>query len=203
MDKIMTSTKQSPLRNTVPPADTSAKDALVDGLVKALPIGLVRGVAAIVGHDAAGTASDSSLAGLVRELIGHDILVLAAGTAAPAMASIGLTEASGLDEAGAGLAQFCAYCDVPPVLPTGDDTPLGSILDLCARLANGLGGPLADLPVAVVLGTPDGAADALEAVFGPGVRPETDTAADAISRRITARRLALGFNDRFDGTVYS
>lgn len=45
----------------------------------------------------------------------------------------------------------------------------------------------------------------LEKVFGASffVEPDPVAAAAAISRRITAKRLALGLNDRFDGAVYS
>ncbi|KHK04498.1 anaerobic carbon-monoxide dehydrogenase catalytic subunit [Desulfovibrio sp. TomC] len=49
------------------------------------------------------------------------------------------------------------------------------------------------------------AVSGLEDVFGASfvVEPDPVKAAAAISRRITAKRLALGLNDRFDGTVYS
>jgi carbon-monoxide dehydrogenase catalytic subunit len=49
------------------------------------------------------------------------------------------------------------------------------------------------------------ALEGLESVFGATfvVEPDPVKAAEAISRRITAKRLALGLNDRFDGAVYS
>jgi carbon-monoxide dehydrogenase catalytic subunit len=49
------------------------------------------------------------------------------------------------------------------------------------------------------------AVSGLEDVFGASfvVEPDPVRAAAVISRRITAKRLALGLNDRFDGAVYS
>ena len=49
------------------------------------------------------------------------------------------------------------------------------------------------------------ALEGLEGVFGASFVVESDPvkAAEAISRRITTKRLALGLNDRFDGAVYS
>ncbi|BAH76069.1 anaerobic carbon-monoxide dehydrogenase catalytic subunit [Solidesulfovibrio magneticus] len=49
------------------------------------------------------------------------------------------------------------------------------------------------------------ALEGLEDVFGATfvVEPDPVKAAEAISRRITAKRLALGLNDRFDGAVFS
>ncbi|HML52962.1 MAG TPA: anaerobic carbon-monoxide dehydrogenase catalytic subunit [Solidesulfovibrio magneticus] len=49
------------------------------------------------------------------------------------------------------------------------------------------------------------ALEGLEGVFGASfvIEPDPVKAAEAISRRITTKRLALGLNDRFDGAVYS
>ena len=146
MDKPTTIETTSPMYNNVaPPTDTPAATALGDGLLKALPIGLVRGLVVLVGHDDPATGHDANLGRLARDIIRHDLLVLATGSAAKELDLEGLTEAAGLEDAGAGLAQFCAYCDVPPVLPAGEGTSQGPVLGLCIRLSGGLGARMADL----------------------------------------------------------
>ena len=206
MDKPTTIETTSPMYNNVtPPTDTPAATALGDGLLKALPIGLVRGLVVLVGHDDPATGHDANLGRLARDIIRHDLLVLATGSAARELDLDGLTEAAGLEDAGAGLAQFCAYCDVPPVLPAGEGTSQGPVLGLCIRLSGGLGARMADLPVTVVRTAQGVASAALEAVFGPGLDLPADPASAVaeLSRRITGKRLALGLNDRFEGAVYS
>jgi anaerobic carbon-monoxide dehydrogenase catalytic subunit len=178
---------------------------LEEHLAKAIRIGLVRGVVALIGHAAPWSAPGEVLAGLARECIGQDLLVVATGRALRPLEAAGLCEASALDVAGSGLAELCALCELPPVIacPGPDTAPL---LTLCARLAADLGVTVTQLPVIAPVQDAPGAG---------GVWPEMPletllaTAADpaglaaAISRRITASRLALGLNDRFDGSVYS
>jgi carbon-monoxide dehydrogenase catalytic subunit len=140
-------------------------------LLKALRIGMVRGVVAIAGCAAAAAGHGALAAALARELIGQDVLVLVTEGSRAAVEAAGLLEASGAELAGTGLADFCGHMDMEPVL----------------FVAQG-GGEAQAAP-------PEAADPALA-----GLPAEL---AAAVSRRITARRLALGLNDRYDGTVYS
>lgn len=188
--------------------DNDRRDSLVlarERLAKAIRIGMVRGVVGLIGPSAPWSQPDGTWAGLARELAGQDILVVATGRAVRAMDAAGLLDPSALEAAGSGLAEFCALCDLPPVVPwPGSDA--GALGDLCARLAEAFAVPAADLPVIVCgpdrLDLPQAGPDTLT---DPLVLAESDPsgAAAAIGRRITAKRLALGLNDRFDGSVYS
>ena len=159
------------------------REALVDAcggspepLLKALRIGMVRGMVAIAGCDGDATGHDALVAALARELIGQDILVLVAGRAGAAVEAAGLCEAAGAELASTGLADFCGHMDLGPVLVVaqdGDD-------------ARALAPAAADTGLGAAVASPSPA----------------DLAAD-VSRRITTGRLALGLNDRYDGTVYS
>ncbi|WP_300154776.1 anaerobic carbon-monoxide dehydrogenase catalytic subunit [Solidesulfovibrio sp.] len=208
-------------------------------LLKAVKIGMVRGVVGIVGCNNPKIKHDSLLVGLARELIKQDILVLVTGCATVAMGKAGLLDASGAEQAGAGLADFCGHLGIPPVLHVGSCVDNSRILHLCALLADALDVDIADLPVAAsapewysekaaaiglyavasgipthlglppnILGSPlvsDLALRGLEDVYGAAFMVESDAAkaAEAIGRSITAKRLALGLNDRYDGAVYS
>lgn len=159
------------------------REALVDAcggspepLLKALRIGMVRGMVAIAGCDGDAAGHDALVVTLARELIGQDILVLVAGRAGAAVEAAGLLDTAGAELASTGLADFCGHMDLGPVLAVahGGDAARAVSPDAAG----------ADLGAAVVAPSP------------------TDLAAD-LSRRITTRRLALGLNDRYDGTVYS
>lgn len=206
-------------------AMSMACDSMSAKLGKALSIGMVRGLVGIVGGDDAPDGQAAVVAGLARELIRQDILVLVTGGAVGPMGRTGLLTPAGAEEAGSGLAEFCDHCGIPPVLPVDDSADGAYVLALFTALASTLGVAIDALPVAAGLledraaqGISPGrgetagkglAADlvraglgtlfgeALPACFDPG---ET---AGAIGARITAKRLALGFNDRFDGSVYS
>jgi carbon-monoxide dehydrogenase catalytic subunit len=158
------------------------REALVDAcggspepLLKALRIGMVRGMVAIAGCDGVAAGHDALVATLARELIGQDILVLVAGRAGATVEAAGLLEAAGAELASTGLADFCGHMDLGPVLFVAQDG------DDARAPASGVG--LAGRPTAASPSPADLAAD--------------------LSRRITTRRLALGLNDRYDGTVYS
>ena len=160
------------------PADGDRfREALADAcggspepLLKALRIGMVRGMVAIAGC-AAAAGHDALVAALARELIGQDVLVLVTADARAAVEAAGLLEVPGAELAGTGLADFCGHMDMGPVL----------------FVAQGGGETQAAPPEAA----------------GPALAGLPAELAAAVSRRITARRLALGLNDRYDGTVYS
>ena len=195
------------IRETPAPlSETEDGLALVrEHLDKALRIGMVRGVVIFVGHAAPWSEPEGLLADLARACIAQDILVVAADRAVRALDAAGLFADTGLEAAGSGLVEFCTLCDLPPVVAClGRD--LGPVLALCARLAETFGVTADRLPVtACGQDKPDPDAAGLVFLSAPLSLAETDpvAAADLFSRQITARRLALGLNDRFDGSVYS
>lgn len=181
----------------------------LEPLRKAFAIGLVRGVAGIIGGAAKAEGADGPLAVLARELVKQDILVLVAGEAATALNEAGLLDASGADQAGAGLADFCAHLDIAPALRLGGEADTTRFGQFCAALAEGMGVGCEALPVLVCAARRYGDTGAAIGLYAPSecraflVESDPVAAAEAIARHITAKRLALGFNDRYDGTVYS
>ncbi|EFL50037.1 putative carbon monoxide dehydrogenase [Solidesulfovibrio fructosivorans JJ]] len=206
-------------QRSVFPGETviTAGGGMPDKLGKALSIGMVRGLVGFVDGDAPEGGAGGVLAGLARELIRQDILVLAAGDAACAMGQAGLLAPSGVAEAGSGLADFCDHLGISPVLRMDEGPDGASVLDFFTALAAALDVEIADLPAAASLAAgvggqamAGGLAAALSragvsAVSGAAslVGPDPAKAAEAISEHIKAKRLALGLNDRFDGSVYS
>ena len=178
----------------------AAGGRLADKLGKALAIGMVRGLVGIFGDNGSGSRPDGDMAGLARELIRQDILVLVADAAGAG----GLAPAD-VELAGSGLAEFCDHCGIPPVLSMDGSLDGAPVRALFAALASVLGVEIADLPAAATLGEGERACDGLEHVYGAtfAAGPDPVRVAAAISERITAKRLAMGLNDRFDGSVYS
>ena len=182
----------------------AAGGALADKLGKALAIGMVRGLVGIFGDDGSETGQGGDVAGLARELIRQDILVLVAD-AAGAMGRAGELAPADDESAGSGLAEFCDHCGIPPVLSMDGSLDGARVQALFAALASVLGVEIADLPAAATLGEGERVCDGLEKVYGATfpTGPDPIRVAAAISERITAKRLAMGLNDRFDGSVYS
>ena len=182
----------------------AAGGALADKLGKALAIGMVRGLVGIFGDNGSGSGPDADMAGLARELIRQDILVLVADAAGARNRAVGLAPADE-ESAGSGLAEFCDHCGIPPVLSLDGSLDGARVQALFAALASVLGVEIADLPAAATLGDGGRACDGLEKVYGATfpAGPDPVRVAAAISERITAKRLAMGLNDRFDGSVYS
>jgi anaerobic carbon-monoxide dehydrogenase catalytic subunit len=168
------------------------KNAAPLRLAKAIRIGMVRGVVSLAGRH-------GPLLELVRELIRQDLFVVVTGNVTD-LAEAGLLDSRGRDEAGVGLAEFCALCDIPPVWHMTEEEGPAPLESFCARLATALTVDIPTLPVAASL-----TGENLEALLGPPGQTLTDAVglAEAIGRRITIKRLALGLNDRFDGSMYS
>jgi carbon-monoxide dehydrogenase catalytic subunit len=160
-------------------------------LAKAIRIGMVRGVVSLAGQS-------GPLLPLARELIRQDMFVVATKHIEE-LAGAGLLDVGGRDEAGVGLAEFCTLCDIPPVWNMADEDDEAPLRSFCARLARALDVAVTALPVVGMAG------EKLELLADPGQSCPADPAAlaEAIGRVVTVKRLSLGFNDRFDGSVYS
>lgn len=205
-------------------AATMVGGGMPDMLGKALSIGMVRGLVGIVDDAVPEGGHGGVAAGLARELIRQDILVVVAGRAAGSLGQAGLLTPAAAEAAGSGLAEFCDHLGISPVLPVDGDQDGAQLLTFFAALAAALGVGIADLPAATSLAADPSPRErasghgptagglvaelsraGLPAISGTGTLagPDPVRVAEAISDHITAKRLALGLNDRFDGSVYS
>lgn len=190
----------------------------LDPLVKALNIGLVRGLVGLVGGDS--PRDGGLLAALARELVRQDVLVLAAGGAVAVLEADGVLGPTGVELAGAGLTDFCGFLDMTPALSLGEPGDAAGVYACGVALAGALGVAVDAAPVLVAREEASGSlglyavAEGLPVASGDGepadgwgaaflVTADPARAAEAVGRAITTKRLALGLNDRYDGTVYS
>ncbi|MCL2149541.1 MAG: anaerobic carbon-monoxide dehydrogenase catalytic subunit [Dehalococcoidia bacterium] len=112
--------------------------------------GRIRGVAGVVGCNNARVTHDSIHVQLVKELIGHDVLVLQTGCAAMASAKAGLMVPEAAALAGPGLRSVCEALGIPPVLHLGSCVDNARILMAATAMvkSGGLGSDISDLPAA-------------------------------------------------------
>ena len=113
--------------------------------------GRLRGVAGVVGCNNPHIKHDWAHLELVRELIGHDVLVLQTGCSAIACAKAGLMKPeAAFKYAGHGLREICETVGIPPVLHLGSCVDNSRILIAASEIIKegGLGEDLSDLPAA-------------------------------------------------------
>jgi carbon-monoxide dehydrogenase catalytic subunit len=113
--------------------------------------GRIRGIAGVVGCNNARTVHDSAHLTLVKELLRHDVIVLATGCNAMACGKAGLlTPEAAAAFCGPGLAEVCEAVGLPPVLHMGSCVDNSRILMAATRVvqAGGLGNDISDLPAA-------------------------------------------------------
>ncbi len=112
--------------------------------------GRIRGVAAIVGCDNYKCADDVHEK-VAKELIKHNVLVLATGCAATGLGRAGLLRPEAAREfAGPGLAEICETVGIPPVLHMGSCVDNSRLLIAATQMVaeGGLGEDISDLPLA-------------------------------------------------------
>jgi carbon-monoxide dehydrogenase catalytic subunit len=112
--------------------------------------GAIKGVAALVSCTTLKNGPQNAVtAGVARELIARDILVLSAGCGNGATQVAGLNSLGAADLAGPGLSAVCKQLGIPPVLSFGTCTDTGRLVLLVTAVADALGCNIPDLPVAV------------------------------------------------------
>ncbi|WP_051261705.1 hypothetical protein [Desulfovibrio inopinatus] len=120
-----------------------------DMLIKALEIGHIRGIVAIMCcHNPASQHNQAHIQ-LAHELVQRDILVVVTGCATTSMGESGLMDVDTLDHVGQGLATVCQSLDFPPVLHMGSCMDTARFLHLSAILANHANCDTGELPIAV------------------------------------------------------
>ena len=179
-----------------------------DVFFKALKAGRLRGVIGIVGCSDHKPDHDSVHARLARELIQRDILVIVSGCAGPAMDEAGLMSPEAVASASDGLAEFCDYLDIPPVLHMGSCTDNPQILDLFTAMTGNADAETGDLPVAAVAPRQyleNTASVGLEETFGMvlALDPEYIKFADYIDAYIHSKRLGLEWCDQYRCSIHS
>jgi len=124
-------------------------------LIDNISNGNIKGVVAIVGCNNPKVKQDFMHVNMAKELIKHDILVVATGCAAIAHAKDGLMSPEGYKQAGSGLqavlkvlGEAAGVEALPPVLHFGSCVDNSRIGVLLKALSDKLGVPIKDLPVA-------------------------------------------------------
>ncbi|MFH1038231.1 MAG: anaerobic carbon-monoxide dehydrogenase catalytic subunit [PVC group bacterium] len=113
--------------------------------------GRLRGAAGVVGCNNPQMPHDANHVRIAKELLRHDVLVVATGCSAIGMAKAGLLQPeAAFTYAGRGLREVCEAVGIPPVLHLGSCVDCSRILiTLCNILKEGgLGEDISDLPVA-------------------------------------------------------
>jgi carbon-monoxide dehydrogenase catalytic subunit len=115
----------------------------------AIMAGRIRGVVANVGCNNPRVTQDASHDYLVRELLGHDVLVVETGCGAIASGKAGyLMGEAAMQWAGPGLREVCEATGMPPVLHLGSCVDNTRILTVLTQMAKegGLGEDISDIP---------------------------------------------------------
>ena len=117
-------------------------------LVEVIANGTIKGVAAVVGCNNTRSKQDENHVKIIEELIAKDILVVATGCAAHAVAKAGLLRKDAKAKAGAGIQAICDLLDMPPVIHMGSCVDISRIMDLVGIIASHIGVDICELPVA-------------------------------------------------------
>lgn len=116
-------------------------------LVNAIAGRKIRGVAALVGCNNPRIKQDYNHIKIAERLIENDVLVVATGCSATALAKAGLANIESAKLAGDGLRSICEGLNIPPVLHMGSCVDISRILQLTGEVAKLLNVDISDLPV--------------------------------------------------------
>ncbi|OAT87095.1 anaerobic carbon-monoxide dehydrogenase catalytic subunit [Desulfotomaculum copahuensis] len=117
-------------------------------LIELIASGRVKGLAAIVGcSNLTAGGHDVFTAGLTRELIARDILVLSAGCTSGGLENLGFMSPEAAGWAGEKLRQVCRELNIPPVLNFGPCLGIGRLEMVAAGIAAALQVDLPQLPL--------------------------------------------------------
>ncbi len=187
--------------------------------------GRIRGITGILSCTEAEPSQNTATVTLAKELIKHNVLVLATGNAAAACCDAGLADPRRSAElAGAGLAEVCEAVGIPPMLHFGSEPDNCRLLTVFTQIVSegGLGEDISEIPAAAIcfesvtektlsIGQCF-VASGLMMVCGSSLQPdfrgklvtESDPlkAADLILAHIEKKRDALGINKKSDRKLY-
>lgn len=113
--------------------------------------GRIRGAVGLVGCNNAKIPHDRGHVEMAKELLRHDVLIVATGCSAIGMAKSGLLQPeASFKYAGQGLREVCNVVGIPPVIHLGSCVDCSRILITLSNMVKegGLGEDISDLPVA-------------------------------------------------------
>ena len=169
-----------------------------DLFFKSLKLGRVRGVVSIVGFTNSGTQNDSEQLQLIRELIKRDILVTISSGEAVDINRAGMIGLDLFQSAGDGLAEFCDFIGIKPILNIDRTIDKSDILDFYNGLAQRAAVETSDLPTAAIA-----PGRYLEEAECPGtiftMEDDPTTTADLVDEYIHDKRLNVQWCDRCGG----
>lgn len=117
---------------------------------KSLKLGRVRGVVSLSDFPGSGSKDDSAFTKIVQELINRDILVTIFNCETVATGKTGVAGSDFFQNTGDGLAEFCDFIGIEPVLYVEETIDKPEIIDFYNRLAQRAAVITSDLPVAVI-----------------------------------------------------
>ena len=169
-----------------------------DLFFKSLTLGRVRGVVSIIDVPHPGIKDDSAYIQLINELITRDILVTISSRETVDINKAGMIGPDFFKSAGDGLAEFCDFIGIQPVLYIDSTIDKSDILDFYNGLAQHAAVETLDLPTAAI--APGRYQERIET---PGTifTMEDDPAktADLIDEHIHNKRLGVQWCDRCGG----
>ncbi len=188
--------------NTTPNVlDTTSWETLndsIDMFVKLLKFGRVRGVVSIVDPPNSGSKDDSAHIQLTQELINRDILVTIFRSETENLSKAEMTGANVFKKAGDGLAEFCDFIGIQPVLYIDSTLDNPDILEFYNDLAQRAAVEAVDLPAAAIApGRHQIQSETFGAVFTMEDAPEKT--ADLIDKHIHDKRTGVQWCDRCGG----
>ena len=169
-----------------------------DLFFKSLKLGRVRGVISIIGVPNSGNQDESEYIQLTQELIKRDILVTISSNETVVVNNSGSIGPDVFQSAGDGLAEFCNFIGIQPVLYIDSTINKSNILDFYNGLAQHAAVETLDLPTATI--APIRYQEQTEG-YGTIFTMESDPAktADLIDEYIHDKRLGIQWCDRCGG----
>jgi len=170
-------------------------DNSTDIFSKSMKLGRVRGIVCLCDPASFGAKDHGELMRVARELINRDILVILPGGNA---GEDGMMPTEFFQDTGDGLAEFCDFIGIAPVVRLGLEADAQPLADFYGRLAAACGIAPTDLPTAAVAGLPFADHDdRLGSLFTlAGNAQET---ADLVDRSIHDKRERIEWCDRCGG----
>ena len=209
MDRDMSSTELS-LENSglssIPAADLLGKsswerlNARIDLFFKSLTLGRVRGIVSLVDFPLeSGNAKLSLYLQVIQDLNNRDILVMLPSCMSADVTETGTLGADFFKGTGDGLAEFCDFIGIKPILHVDSRVVQESeILDFYGELARRASATMPDLPLAAIASGADaGTSAALGRVFP--LEDDPAGTADIVDLYIHNKRLGIPWCDRCGG----
>ena len=119
-------------------------------IVKALKAGRLRGIACVLGCSNSAFMNSSHLTHLIQALLKRDILVTISGCSHQTAFKDGQLETENYNSVGDGLAEFCGFLEIAPVLYVGSCVDTSRITALSKTLAHYSNHKEHELPIAAV-----------------------------------------------------